>query len=138
MASMQELLSAVNGMQSNAQAALPVLPNNGNPAGAYNMPQSGGGPAQPAPRGPDLTWLQPSDSMQRMHAMLLQRRQYLDSRLAQINQQPPVPPVNAPVLPQPTVPQQPLTPQPVVTAPQMPQFNGVVLPIQGGRYGMAG
>ena len=30
-------------IQQDAQAAMPVIPNNGNPAGAYNMPQ------QPAP-----------------------------------------------------------------------------------------
>lgn len=34
----QEILQALSGMQQNAQANVPVIPNNGNPAGAYNMP----------------------------------------------------------------------------------------------------
>ncbi len=34
----QTIADAANGVQQNAQAAVPVVPNNGNPGGAYNMP----------------------------------------------------------------------------------------------------
>ena len=41
MAAQQELIAAVRSMQANAQANLPVIPNNGNPNGAYNAPRQG-------------------------------------------------------------------------------------------------
>lgn len=75
MASTQELLTAINGLQANVQGALPVLPNNGNPAGAYNMPQSVRQPAgvsSPAagastgtivPPKHNYDWLKPSPYM---------------------------------------------------------------------------
>lgn len=67
----QEILQAVAGMQQNAQNNLPVVPNNGNPNGANNMPA--GNPA--APTGPiDNTpdWVKPSPSMDAFHQMLQQ------------------------------------------------------------------
>lgn len=87
MATTQQVLSAITNMQENAQAALPVIPNNGNPAGANNMPQQ---PQQePAPRGPDLSWLGPSPYMQQFTQMLVKRQQLLDNQMAAI--QPPQP-----------------------------------------------
>ena len=58
-----QTLQAINDMQVNVQTGLPVIPNNGNPAGAYNMPQHLGG-AMPAQAAPDpYAWLQPSPAM---------------------------------------------------------------------------
>lgn len=74
MASTQQILSALTDMQRNAQASLPVIPNNGNPAGAYNMPQSQEVAASAAPSGPDLSWLQPSAHMQNVQNWLATRR----------------------------------------------------------------
>lgn len=74
MASTQQILSALTDMQRNAQASLPVIPNNGNPAGAYNMPHSKEGAASAAPSGPDLSWLQPSAHMQNVQSWLSSRR----------------------------------------------------------------
>lgn len=57
MASTQEILQAVTGLNRTAQEAVPVLPNNGNPGGIYNMPRdvvqaqqaTGVGATAPAP-----------------------------------------------------------------------------------------
>lgn len=78
MATTQELLAAMNNIQPDAQAGLPVLPNNGNPAGAYNMPPSAG-MAAPAVVRPhiapkDFSWLQSSQYMRNVQDMLNQRR----------------------------------------------------------------
>ena len=104
MATTQQMLSAITGMQENAQAALPVIPNNGNPAGANNMPQTQGQQATPAaPSGPDLSWLQPSPAMQHFNSMLQQRQAVLDAQRQQPAQQAPVaqaPQSYTPVLPQ--------------------------------------
>lgn len=75
MAGNQQILSALLDMQENAQARLPVIPNNGNPAGAYNMPkQQQEGAASAAPSGPDLSWLQPSQHMMNVKNWLASRR----------------------------------------------------------------
>lgn len=68
MLNIQELLAAITDMQRNAQQNLPVIPNNGNPAGAYNMPQA----AQPvAPTQPQvMDYSQPSSSMDLVYQML--------------------------------------------------------------------
>lgn len=52
-------------IQSDVQSALPVIPNNGNPAGAYNMPQAGQQEQaqQAAPVDP-FAWLKPSAYME--------------------------------------------------------------------------
>lgn len=74
MPSTQELLQAITGMQQNAQAALPVIPNNGNPHGANNMPDNPEGPVGAAvsssPYFPD--WMKPSPSMDLIYKMLAQ------------------------------------------------------------------
>lgn len=63
MASTQEFLQAVLNMQQNAQANLPVEPNNGNPRGANNMTSA----APPVPNQVNgarhYPWLAPSSSM---------------------------------------------------------------------------
>lgn len=80
MASVQEALLRAAGVQRNAQQALPVLPNNGNPQGAYNAPQSLQ-PAIPEDRGlpmyrrKDFSWMNPSASMRNIQQMLQQRMQ---------------------------------------------------------------
>lgn len=78
MATTQELLAAMSNIQPDAQAGLPVLPNNGNPAGAYNMPASAGAVAPAVVRPPiapkDFSWLQSSQYMRNVQDMLNQRR----------------------------------------------------------------
>lgn len=128
MASAQEILSAVNSMQANAQAALPVLPNNGNPGGAHNMPQQNGA-APAAPTGPDLSWLKPSPAMEQLRTSMATRQQFLDSRLANIRQQPQLPVVDEPA---PLAPQQTQLPVLPMANPQMLSANpNVVLPMAG-------
>lgn len=75
-------------MQQNAQANVPVIPNNGNPAGAFNMPQNPTIPtpapvAAPQPAVPEAPaampqkyfypWMNPSPAMQQVYQMLGQR-----------------------------------------------------------------
>lgn len=62
MASTQEFLQAVLNMQQDAQANLPMEPNNGNPRGANNMPSNTPLPAQ-AGGARHYPWLAPSSSM---------------------------------------------------------------------------
>lgn len=86
MASTQQILAALTTVQQDAQAAVPVIPNNGNPNGAYNMPSAQGQePASPA--GPDLSWLQPSQQMQGITELLNKRQGTLDRTLELIRSQ---------------------------------------------------
>ena len=55
-------------LQQGVQESLPVIPNNGNPGGANNMPASPQG-EQAAPPDP-YAWLQPSPYMQKVTEML--------------------------------------------------------------------
>lgn len=127
MASSQQMLSSLLDMQSNAQAALPVIPNNGNPNGAYNMPQQAQATPAPAqPAGPDLSWLGPSQHMQTFSNTLQQMQAGIErsrSRAAEVQQQ--LPPTVTPA-----VPQGPVLPQLNSTVQQF-QPNGVVLPQLG-------
>lgn len=66
MAMSQEMLAATSNIQQNAQARVPVIPNNGNPQGANNMPAV---PQQAAPANP-YPWLAPSAAMGQMQSML--------------------------------------------------------------------
>lgn len=84
MATTQQILSAITGMQRNTQQALPVIPNNGNPGGAHNMPQQTQEPEKPS--GPDLSWLQPSPAMQSLNQYMQQRQPQLDQMLQRIRQ----------------------------------------------------
>ena len=115
----QELLKAALPVQANAQANVPVTPNNGNPGGAYNAPRPAVPAAQPTLPGRDFSWLQPSSSMQQLHQMLQNRQQYLDTRLGEIRQPQQLQQVQQP--------QQVQMPRP----PQLPQYSGsVFLPQQ--------
>ena len=53
MLSTQQILQSVMDMQANAQQALPVIPNNGNPAGANNMPHNNTTPLPMRRRAPN-------------------------------------------------------------------------------------
>lgn len=70
MLSDQRFLTALLDMQQNAQANLPVEPNNGNPRGANNMPT----PSTPLPAEQGgarfYPWLAPSPSMEIIRSML--------------------------------------------------------------------
>lgn len=73
----QGVLDAVTNMQQNAQAALPVIPNNGNPQGANNMAARGQGGAlpqtAPAPQQKSeyfYSWMAPSPHMQALGARI--------------------------------------------------------------------
>lgn len=91
MASTQQILAALTNVQQDAQAAVPVIPNNGNPNGAYNMPSAQGQvPAKPA--GPDLSWLQPSQHMAEITEALSKRDSTLTKTLEMIRSQGPVMP----------------------------------------------
>ncbi len=58
-------------IQRSAQAALPVLPNNGNPNGAYNAPQvASSTPETTVATADPLSWLQPSEYMQDIQGLL--------------------------------------------------------------------
>lgn len=64
MALTNELLQAILGMQQNAQANLPVTPNNGNPAGAHNMPSNSASVMPETSSSPNSpSWLNPSPAM---------------------------------------------------------------------------
>lgn len=80
MATSQELLQALTNMQQNAQSNLPVIPNNGNPRGANNMPGIdqrvlGNTPGQqPNPQnkqqGHFYPWMNPSPSVDIIQQLL--------------------------------------------------------------------
>ena len=113
--STQQILNGVIDMQANAQQALPVIPNNGNPAGVYNMPiravsQPATPVAQPQTAVPHMArplppevrypWLQPSQSARNVRDMLQSRRGAGFSRAdAAQEQQLPQNPSMRPVLP---------------------------------------
>ena len=128
MYSTQQAMQSAIDLQANAQEALPILPNNGNPAGANNMPfmkrqlgqppmptggYDGSGiipphmrqqPGQPPAAGrqnPMLErypWLKPTSSMDNI-------REWLSSRRGKFGQQPQQPQPQLPQLPhQPTIP----------------------------------
>lgn len=104
MPSTQQLLQAIGSMQQNTQASLPVIPNNGNPRGANNMPSN---PIMPSPRpalpGGMPAWAEPSASMEIVRQLLAQ-------------------PLQGPMAaPQPAIPTSPLQP------PALPA-RGAVLP----------
>lgn len=135
MSAQQELISAVRSMQANAQASLPVIPNNGNPNGAYNAPRAAQGTMLDRQRPKHYSWLDPSPAMQQLTQMLGDRQQYLNTRLGEIRQQP-LPQPNMPL----PVPQPQQMPQQLPTMPmqrfgggmRLPQASGPVLPSNTG------
>lgn len=124
MSGIPELIDAVMNMQQNAQGNLPVIPNNGNPNGANNMPGGKYGakphvPNQPRPGG-DPSWLAPSPAMEEIKRLLSGQNQ---------------PPGHVGIMP---VPNQPVIPHQQVPAnPQLPPMPGPVVP-QMPRQGMNG
>lgn len=72
-------------MQSDLQSSLPIVPNNGNPAGAHNMPQAEqtGGAASAAPSDP-YEWLKPSRYMDEVNALLGQQDAMLEQSLFEL------------------------------------------------------
>lgn len=136
MLSTQQVLQSLIDMQANAQQALPVIPNNGNPMGANNMPrntgivpprtrqaQGGGGydssginpgaatprtTGQSSPMAERYPWLKQSASMDNI-------RNYLNTRRGMFQQQPAA------------------QPQPVASQPQQPvtPVNLPVVPLRG-------
>ena len=134
MLSTQQVLQSLIDMQANAQQALPVIPNNGNPAGANNMPRNTGivpphmrdsqkapptGGALPAeqvsPMAQRYPWLKPSQSMDNIRGYLNSRR----GRFAQPQQ-----PQQLPVTPNP----QPTTPVITGVAQVDPVDRPILLP----------
>lgn len=77
MSTTQQILQAVNNLQSNAQGALPIIPNNGNPGGANNMPQ-GQQVASVTPPPNPYQWLEPSPAMQSTQQMLSERAKQIE------------------------------------------------------------
>lgn len=131
MPSTQELLNSIINMQQNAQAALPVIPNNGNPMGANNMPAGKYGDKSPVPQQPGAPtgyeWLNPSPSIGMIDQMLAEP-------LIQPNVPTPVqPPVSTPVRPSPTtpvIPQRMARPNGVIMPNQNPMMRNVNLPVR--------
>lgn len=127
----QKVLDAMTSMQQNTQGALPAIPNNGNPAGAYNMPQQG--TPQPAQQQQPQTqspyyypWLAPSEHMDSIRNQLTERQMRLSSMLEAYAPQPMAPqaPMPQQMMPQAPMMQQAPTQQPILQAPP-------VLPQQG-------
>lgn len=77
MISTQQILNNIVNMQRDTQQALPVIPNNGNPGGANNMPHTGTPVAQPQaqPAVQDkFAWLKPSPSMDNVRRMIAEKQ----------------------------------------------------------------
>lgn len=106
----QAVLAALAGVQSNVQSSLPVIPNNGNPAGAYNMsqPMATGTKENTAQAADPWPWLQPSPFMATLQQDLQSRSERLRHELAASNQ------MQAPVMPMPVQQPAPIPVQPTV------------------------
>lgn len=113
-----QTLRAINDMQVNAQHRLPVTPNNGNPAGAYNMPHAQEQAQQPAD---PYAWLQPSPFMNSLVEDLRLRGERLRQEIAISNTEPVV---EQPIQQQPV---QPVSPMEMLAQPQpaMPPQQGL-------------
>lgn len=119
MSGFAEMIQRVLDMQRNAQENLPITPNNGNPAGANNMPNNKGGinpriPNQPMPGG-DLSWLQPDPSLSILDKILAGGGGSVNPTVVQ----PPQPHVPTPT--QPTLPVMPNRPG-LMHNPEQPQL----------------
>lgn len=97
------ILAAVNDLQPDAQARLPVIPRNGNPQGANNMPAAA--PAVDSNGAKHYPWLDPSPNLDILHDWLKQplRRNYPDAQTPQAPQQNPPPFMPSPTIPAPVV-----------------------------------
>lgn len=75
-------------LQSDLQGSLPVLPNNGNPAGAYNVASAEPGAPQAAAPDP-YDWVLPSPYMAEVGRILQQQDEVLKAlQLAAIREEP--------------------------------------------------
>lgn len=127
-----QILQALSDMQSNAQSALPVTPNNGNPAGAYNMPHGGGQPQQAAPPDP-WPWLKPSPFMDALYQDIAARAERLKQEMAAVDAAPIVPVEQPMVQPQALPQQAPMTLEtilPALQAQPIQQMPPPVLPVR--------
>lgn len=70
MSTTQQILQAMSSLQSNAQSSLPVIPNNGNPGGANNMPQETSASAPPQAASNPYQWLEPSPAVASTNQLL--------------------------------------------------------------------
>lgn len=92
-----QTLQAINDMQVNVQSGLPVIPNNGNPAGAHNMPQ-GVGQAMPRPSpswSEKFPWMQQSPFMATLSEQLKANGARLQQEYMATNAAPIVPSIPA-------------------------------------------
>lgn len=71
-------------LQQDVQSSLPVIPNNGNPGGAYNMPSPGPQEQQAAPEDP-YAWLKPSQYMNQVQNILFGQQEDIRRRLFELS-----------------------------------------------------
>lgn len=67
-------------IQSDLQSSLPIIPNNGNPGGAYNMAPSEETKEQAQPTDP-YAWLKPSRYMEEVNVVLQKQDKLLEDTL---------------------------------------------------------
>lgn len=70
-------------MQSDLQSSLPIVPNNGNPGGAYNMAPAQQAQASQAPPDP-YAWLKPSKYMDEVNIILQGQDSLLEQTLFEL------------------------------------------------------
>lgn len=149
-----QILQALSNMQSNVQSSVPFTPNNGNPAGAYNMAQGQAVSQQPAAPVNRYAWLQPSPYMDYLQQTLQDRNARLKAEMEQMYSQPVLPTAAQPaaptVAPAPVIPQaRPTvqsTLQQLVTGMPATQATGApviprpqpTVPVRGGTLGGTG
>lgn len=71
-------------LQQDVQSNLPIIPNNGNPGGAYNMPRQGQPQQSAAPEDP-YAWLKPSPYMEQVKNILFGQQEEIRRRLFEIS-----------------------------------------------------
>lgn len=138
----QRLLAAANNVQQNAQAALPVIPNNGNPRGANNMPGALGPAVLPntgvVPPVDPLAWMKPSPHMDIVNQYLQKRMQPQPATQPPMQIAQPMPQAQPayPVMPQQQSPVMPVaSTQPAApVSPLRQQRDMPVIPTGRGRY----
>lgn len=67
-------------LQQDVQSNLPIIPNNGNPGGVYNMPHQGQPQQRAAPEDP-YAWLKPSPYMEQVKSILFGQQEEIRHRL---------------------------------------------------------
>lgn len=112
-------------MQRDTQAALPVIPNNGNPMGANNMPGRPGAPmANPDASGGGYyyPWMRPSPAMEAIRARMAKMQQSLQPSTQPISLAPVMPgyPAGQPAPTSPVMPYAPTVGPDVMPVPMAP------------------